>query len=204
LTVCIDLKSPHCFMALAPTLDLAAELEIAIDWQPVMVAASKLPPSAGPGDSRGARHRHMRARYEDSVLARYAQARGLDLRNPRRDVDTSLAAMALSYVKIHASSDGVAKFLTDLFTRFWAEDLDAEDVAAIMSLMDTVGADPAGFEAYASGEGRAALEALQAGLRAAGIFAAPTYVVADEPFVGRQHLPMIRWLLTDQAGPAPV
>lgn len=204
LTVCVDLKIPQCFLALAPTIDLAIELGIAVDWQPVTVAPLVQPPVAGAHDERGTRHRHIRAGYEADDLARYARARGLTIVNPYRDVDTSLAAMALTYLKGQAGGDGVvAEFLTGLFTRFWADEMDAEDVAVMSSLLSGVGGDGTGFEAYVSSEGREAYDAQQAGLQSAGVFIAPTYVVDDELFVGRQHLPMIGWLLTDKAGPAP-
>ena len=37
----------------------------------------------------------------------------------------------------------------------------------------------------------------------AGIFGVPTYVVDREVFFGREHLPMVRWLLEGRQGPAP-
>ena len=46
--------------------------------------------------------------------------------------------------------------------------------------------------------------ALQERLVAAGLFNAPAYLVGEEVFFGRAHLPMIRWLLTDRAGPPPI
>jgi 2-hydroxychromene-2-carboxylate isomerase len=204
LTVCVDLKIPQCFLALEPTLELAHELQVAIDWQPVVLAPLVEPPAAGPEDPRGARHRNIRALYEANDIARYAQVRGLTIANIYRTTDTSLAGMALSFVKRVEEAELTARFLTELFTRFWSENFSAEAVGAMSDLLAGVGADANGFASYASGEGPAAFEALQAGLKAAGIFAAPTYVVDEEPFVGRQHLPMIRWLLTGKAGPAPV
>ena len=204
LTVCVDLKNPQCFLALGPTLELARELQIDVDWQPVVVAPLVEPPAAGPGAPRGARHRHVRAQYEANDIARYARVRGLTICNIYRNVDTSLAGMALSFVKRGEDADVTARFLNELFTRFWSQDLDAEDVTGIANLLERLGADAGGFADYASAEGPVVFEALQAGLQAAGIFAAPTYVVDEEPFVGRAHLPMIRWLLTDKAGPAPV
>lgn len=42
------------------------------------------------------------------------------------------------------------------------------------------------------------------GLREMGVFDVPAYLVEDDLFLGRQHLPMIRWLLTGRRGPAPI
>jgi hypothetical protein len=41
-------------------------------------------------------------------------------------------------------------------------------------------------------------------LRTAGLVEAPAYVLGEEIFIGRAHLPMIEWLITGKAGPAPV
>jgi 2-hydroxychromene-2-carboxylate isomerase len=37
-----------------------------------------------------------------------------------------------------------------------------------------------------------------------GWFQAPGFVVEDEVFYGRQHLPMIRWILEGRSGPVPI
>ena len=41
-------------------------------------------------------------------------------------------------------------------------------------------------------------------LRSAGLFQVPAYVVEDEVFYGRQHLPMIGWILDGRSGPVPI
>ena len=38
---------------------------------------------------------------------------------------------------------------------------------------------------------------------AAGIFGVPTYVVEEEIYFGREHLPRVRWILEGRKGPAP-
>ena len=37
-----------------------------------------------------------------------------------------------------------------------------------------------------------------------GLARAPTTLIDAEVFVGRQHLPMIRWILAGQDGPPPI
>ena len=44
-------------------------------------------------------------------------------------------------------------------------------------------------------EGPRELRRVAAALREAGVQLTPAYLVGDELFVGRQHLPMIRWIL---------
>jgi hypothetical protein len=45
---------------------------------------------------------------------------------------------------------------------------------------------------------------LAALLRDRGVSGVPCYLVEDEVFLGRQHLPMIRWILGGRRGPGPI
>ena len=49
-----------------------------------------------------------------------------------------------------------------------------------------------------------ALQQMQAALEEVGIFNSPAYVLNGERFHGRQHLPLLRWLLTGRQGNPPV
>ncbi len=54
------------------------------------------------------------------------------------------------------------------------------------------------------GDGRVIHGEIQNAALEAGIFDVPSYLIDGEIFLGRQHLPMIRWLLSDQRGQPPV
>jgi 2-hydroxychromene-2-carboxylate isomerase len=41
-------------------------------------------------------------------------------------------------------------------------------------------------------------------LQERGLFQVPAYLVEEEVFYGRQHLPMIRWILAGRSGPIPI
>ena len=41
-------------------------------------------------------------------------------------------------------------------------------------------------------------------LAEAGVGGVPAYLTCGEVFLGRQHLPMIRWLLEGEKGPVPI
>jgi 2-hydroxychromene-2-carboxylate isomerase len=67
-----------------------------------------------------------------------------------------------------------------------------------------LGGDAGAFREYAAREGRAELAELQRELAAAGLFSVPAYLTGGEVFLGRQHLPMLEWLLTGRTGLAPI
>ena len=66
-------------------------------------------------------------------------------------------------------------------------------------VLDDLGAP--GFEDYDFARD---LEKHKADVASRGVYNVPTYVVDGQHFVGRQHLPMIRWLLGGSEGPGPL
>ena len=95
-------------------------------------------------------------------------------------------------------------FLTRTFRAYWALRLDASDIAAVAVLVDLLGHDGGEFQTWCADDGPATAAQLADELRERGLFGAPCYVVEDEVFLGRQHLPMIRWMLDGRRGPVPI
>ena len=194
LTVAVDVRDAQSYLALAPTFAVADELQIEVDWLPVVAPQVRPPPAQG--EDRGSRHRRARAAYRERDLERYADAQGLTIRSIYRAPDSSLAGMGLLAAKAH-SARALRSYLDAVFAGYWNETLDIEDAAALAKLLDQCGAGRFEPDPMAFGE-------LNAGLKAAGVFAAPMYVVEDELFHGRAHLPMIRWILEGREGPGPI
>ena len=193
LTVGIDIKSPECYLALEPTRALVREAGVDVDWLPVVTSAPRPAPD---GDDRGSRHKRHRVAYRVMDLARYARVAGLTIRDPGQAPDSTLAGIAMLAAKAH-SDDALQGFLNRAFERYWKAELDLEDRRALRAILDEVGVaelpeDAAGFRA------------LQASLGEAGLFTAPAYLVENEVFNGRAHLPMIRWILEGRVGPGPI
>lgn len=193
LTVAVDIKSPECYLALAPTRALARDLDLDVDWLPIVTAPRRPAPE---GDDRSSRHKRHRVAYRQRDLARYATAAGLTLRDPERNPDSSLAGTAMLAAKAH-STRALHAFLDIAFERYWKTELDIEDRDAVAATLREVGVGdlPEASDAFA---------ALQDSIAAAGLFDAPAYLVDEEVFFGRAHLPMIRWILEGRVGPGPI
>ncbi len=196
LSVAIDLKSPSAYLAIAPTIAAAEQLRVAIEWQPLLVSSKEQ--SGASSSERGARHRRMRAQYIERDVMRYAADRGLTMRDFARQQDSTLAAIALLWIR-RVAAPLANKFVQRIFDGYWREGLNIEDETAICSLLTEVGAPVAGFPSYAGAEGRAELDHLQSELINAGLFEVPTYIFGGELYVGRQHLPLLRRLLFERA-----
>jgi 2-hydroxychromene-2-carboxylate isomerase len=204
LTVAVDFKQPQSYLAVQPTIDLAEELGVEVDWLPAQVPPLATPSAPSASDDRGARHLRLRAHYFEQDLHRYAEARGLSLCDVHRTPDSSLAAKGLLWAKQCAASAGpdpVQGYVARIFERYWRGELDLEDRAAIGGVLDEVGLDGAAFDPEAM---QADFDRSQQRLRDAGVIGAPAYLVEDDLFIGRQHLPMVRWLLAGKPGSGPI
>lgn len=204
LGVLLDLRHPLAYLALGPTLALAQSLAIEVSWLPLRAPALEPPRPAGREDDRGTRHRRYRAEALAREIRTYAEARGLVTRDLYRgDDDVALAHLAWLWV-CERRPDRLAAFLADLFRAYWARELLAPDREALASRVDAVGAGGGAFLAWAGREGPPVAGALDAELRERGLFQVPAYLVEGEVFYGRQHLPMVRWLLGGRSGPPPI
>lgn len=195
IAVVIDFKSPQAYLAIGPTCALADELEMTIDWQPLIVPPSKTPASPAAGDDRGARHRRFRADYLERDVHRYANDRGLVIGGLHRRTDSTLAAIGLLWAGRRGPSLARA-YVERVFERYWRETLDLEDERSILAVLTEIEAPISGFEAFVKGDGRAELARIQTELRDKGVFEVPTYLLNDDTFLGRQHLPLIRSILS--------
>lgn len=203
LTIALDVRQPLAYLALGPAIAFGRERGLRINWLPLTAPPLRPPSMPGPDDDRGVRHRRHRAHMIAREIAVYAQARGLTIREPYRDGPPDAAHRAWLWVRARAPGS-LEPFLVELFRRYWALELDAGDVAAAAEAVDACGADAAGFLAWAASDGPAAARAVADALAGAGVFQAPAYLVKDQVFSGRQHLPMIRWLLDGGTGPVPI
>ena len=196
LAVVLDIKDPQSYLAKDPTYALADDLGIDIDWLPFV--SRPLRRQTAVGEDRGSRHRRFRAAYLERSIARYASIGGITIRNIYRAPDSSLAGMGMLAAKAH-SEDALRRYLDRAFRQYWEDDLDIEDADAVAGLL--VAAGVADFDPDTAA---AEFGMLRERLALAGVFNTPAYLVDGEMFIGRAHLPMIRWILGGREGPPPI
>ena len=191
-----DYTDVASLLAFEPTCALADELHVQVEWLP-FPGAVRTPPRPVAGDETvGQRHTRVRAGYFARDAARYAAWRGIELNRDADGVDSTLACAG----GLWAARHGVARDYTrHVLTEFWAGRLDIEDAGALAAVLDRH--DAPGFGRF---DCAAPLAAHRAATAARGVFNVPAYLVDEEIFVGRGHLPMIRWLLNGRAGPGPL
>ncbi len=208
LIVYLDIKSPYAFVAYGPTLRLEAELGLRFDWRPLTLDIPSYLGSAQKRDgkvveSAGRSERLWRAiRYSYADARRYAERQGLVLKGTEKIWDSSIASIAMLWV-MKENRDRIGSFLNEVYRPFWRRELDIEDPTVIEACLKRAGVSTEGFIAYQAGPGREQHDELQEKLHPAGIYGVPTYVLDGEPFMGREHIPYLRWYLSGQRGAAP-
>ena len=208
LIVYLDVKSPYAFIARKPTYRLAESLGIEIDWRPLTLnipsylGSARLDKTGRVAESQRTPQQWSAVKYAYRDARRYAGLQGYVLRGTEKIWDTSLIHIAMVWVADQGQLL-LKRFLDDVLESFWRREFDAEDIVKVIDAMDRAGADVDGFEAHAAGEGRRMHDDAQEKIFAAGIFGVPTYVVEEEIYFGREHLPRVRWILEGRKGPAP-
>lgn len=182
-----DFTSAASLLAFKPTCQLADELGVDVDWLP-FPTESRGAPKAGPDESVGERHARVRAEYVAMDFARYADVQGIEVGRDASGVDSRLACAGC----LQARRANVGRgYVERLLLGFWAGRVDIESPAAVAAVLADVGAE--GLDGVdVEGE----LQAHRSSLEDRGVFNVPTYLLADQLFIGRHHLPMIRALLS--------
>ena len=143
-------------------------------------------------ESRNA-HQWRRVRYSYMDYRRQARKQGLIIRGTRKIWDSILAAAGMLFARNHG--DAAFRRYHDLvFERFWRRELDIESVAAIAAVLQESDADAADFPDWTA-TGRAEVARISREAEAAGVFGVPSFIVADELYWGREHLPDIKEVL---------
>lgn len=197
IDLAFDFTSTASLLAFKPTCALADELGIDVRWLPFPTETRAVPPSH-PNETVAERHARVRAEYAAQDFARYAKVQGWTVTRDANGVQSSLASM----ICLALNRDGAKRsraYVERVFRDFWSGRLDIESPVALAGVVAELD-----FELGDTSPLPAEFEEHKAALTERGVFAVPTYIVADQLFTGRQHLPMIRWLLTGGEGPGPL
>lgn len=201
LALYIDYKSPYAYLAKDAAYRLQRETGVEIDWLPYILDIPAYLGSAkvdGEGrvleQNRNA-HQWRRVKYSYMDVRREANRVGLTIRGTQKIWDSSPAGIGLLYAKRQGA---FRAYNDEVFERFWKRDLDIESVAALEDVLKRASADVSGFRAFAEGEGRQELKAVQEAAEVKGVFGVPSFLFPDgDLYWGREHLPRIREILNE-------
>ncbi|WP_323798701.1 DsbA family protein [Parasphingorhabdus sp.] len=185
LTVAIDFKSPASYLALEPTLDLVRETGVAVAWLPFSVRPFSVPAEKA-NETVGERHRRVRAIAQRDTHLHYAAVQGLPMQFSNTPAGSEIALAALAGIE----GDPVP-FIRAAFSAYWSGQADLDDEAIVAALFSALH-----LPAHDLQSSRATLASIRARAKESGIFESPSYLIADQLFVGREHLPWIGSLIS--------
>lgn len=207
LAVYIDLKSPYAYIAIDPTRAVARSLGVGIDWRPFTLdipsylGSAKLAKGGKQVESAERTPQQWTGvRYAYRDVRRYASLTGKTVLGTVKIWDSSRAGIAMLWAKEQGACD---RFIDVAYPPFWRRELDIEDWDVLERTLVEAGVDVSGFRAWAGGPGRELHDRSNAAAFEAGVYGVPTYLVEDEMWFGREHLPRIAWILGGREGPAP-
>jgi 2-hydroxychromene-2-carboxylate isomerase len=208
LIVYLDVKSPYAFVSVKPTLTIERELGLQFDWRPYTLDIPSYLGSARKEkgevvESSGRSPKIWNAiRYAYMDARRYAELQGYTLKGTEKIWDSSLANMGILFVNLHFR-DRIPDYLEAVFPPFWRRELDIEDINVIKDCLKTAGVDSSDFQTFVSRAGKEMHDHILDHRFEAGMYGVPTYVLGNDVFFGREHLPYIRWVLSGKQGQAP-
>jgi 2-hydroxychromene-2-carboxylate isomerase len=195
-----DFSSTNSYFAAFMLPDICARNGARLNWMPVHFAAL----FRGTGfDVMAMTPRKARYLWRDH--ARYAEFTGLPFRRPSRfPIKTACAlraVLAAGHLAPH-DSDGAAREsakgrLTQAVMRaYWERDLDISDKVVLAAIAASVGFDgDALMDAADSSGSRAELAEKTGEAIRRGVFGAPTCMIGDEMFWGKDRLDFVERLL---------
>lgn len=207
LAVYIDLKSPYAYIAVDPTRAMARALGVEIDWRPFTLdipsylGSAKLAKDGKKVESsKRTPEQWSGVKYAYRDARRYAALTGKTVRGTIKIWDSSRAGIAMLWAK---KKGALESFVDVAYPPFWRRELDIDDWAVLEAKLAEAGVDVAGFREWAEGPGRALHDRTNEEAFDAGVYGVPTYLVEDEMWFGREHLPRIAWILGGRDGPPP-
>jgi 2-hydroxychromene-2-carboxylate isomerase len=200
ITVYTDYKSPYAHLSKDLEYALERDLGVRLEWLPYVLdipsflGSARLDADGTVLEEDRNAHQWRRVRYSYMDCRRQARKRGLVIRGPQKIWDSTLAAAGMLFAQ-RAGDDVFRRYHDAVFERFWKRELDIEDTAVIGAVLTEAGADGSAFAAQAQA-GRDEVATISRAAEAKGVFGVPSYLVDDELFWGREHLPDIRAMLT--------
>lgn len=215
IDVYVDLKSPYAYLALEPTRALERDFHVKINWLPFTleipsyVGSAEVDPKTGkavegkvnrtPEQWAAVRYSYMDTRRHSMVHEPPIVARGTV-----KIWDTSMVNIAFLWAKRQGEAV-FDRFERVLWPPFWRRELDVEDMAVLLRLLQEAGAQTEGFAAWANKEGREEHDRIRRyAWEELGVFGVPTYVLdKKEVLWGREHLDLVRRHLFEQGFAKP-
>lgn len=203
MDVYIKFDELGCWLMLAPLRELHTQTGVEMSWH---VLAASLGNVAGKirGDDPLADYKARRANARRLANARETEriCASLNLTVDAvvdrldQDLDNSVIEQGLAWAGEHGTPLQVMDYLEMVFDGMYRRSVALDEVDVVAALLVETGISVDGFSSSGSANAVDGIER--------GVLSAPAFVLAEEVYLGREHLPLISWQLTGREGSPPV
>ncbi len=188
LTIYIDFKSPASYLAFQPTMELIDRVGVAVRWLPFRAVQQPIPKKVA-NETAGQSHRRIRAIARQKTHKHYAKLQGIYLCFRDDPGRTDLALGVLSQI-----SHSAENYIRQAFQAYWHDKLDLNDLETVNSIIEK--SDNVGL--VQTSKAQSTLTEAMTVAEELGVIDTPAYLVHDQLFIGREHLPWIEEILMSQ------
>lgn len=185
LIIYLDFKSAASYLALGPTIALIEETGVKANWLTFSSRPFTIPVEQSE-ETVGERHRRVRAIARRDTHLHYAAMQNLDMSfaDQPKGSETALAALA-------ALDCDPVPFIRSAFSAYWKEQKDLDDQLVIEQILKQCGLDqPDWSDAFSK------LNDIRQQAEDQKIFETPSFLIDGQLFLGREHLPWVRSIIT--------
>ena len=186
LKIYIDFKCPGSYLAMKPTIELIQKHKLQATWLPFKSSQQRIPEEKE-NEEKGELHRRVRAIERRNVHLMYAEALDTPMSFPEEIGITDLALSVLHTLTLPMN------FIHAAFNAYWVDHRDLNDPDVVAALLKQAGYEAA-LPDIASIE--KTIELVQQQALDENVVATPCYVIKEQVFLGREHLPWIEELAT--------
>ena len=204
LDVYLDLKSPHAYLAVRPSLEIARDFRVSVNFLPYTLSYMNLGVTTEVGIDKkripASPLADRKAKMYYAAAREYAKLQSLPFLTPFRLLDSELGHRAFLFAK----SQGLEiPFAMCVYLKGWGSglhDFELESLKDLASACEIVGVEMSGFYEFLAdgGEGQLKLRETEEKAESEGLVGVPHYVFLDRDkyrrvgLFGREHLALIR------------
>jgi len=134
---------------------------------------------------------------------RMCEMLGIDRQLAERTINPLMLSLGLLWLKEGQHEfDICLDYAVTAFRKTFIDNADVESEAAVTGMLESMNVTGDGFGAFV-GETSESFMSRAEELLENGILSAPAFIVDGEIFHGREHLPLITWMLTGGQGRLP-
>ena len=187
LTIFIDFKSPSAYLALKPILDFIKIHHLDITWLPFPTRQTAIATEQD-NETKGETHRRIRAVQRQQMHEMYAEVRDTRMHFRPKPGSSDLALNVLANLSVDPTP-----FIQQAYDAYWIRGKDLNDAVVVEQLVRDAGLSFSTELLHAN-----ALDTCIERAQAQGVFEVPAFVIDEQVFIGREHMPWLKEIVVKQ------